>query len=81
MDVTAYSGTSPTLQLTYERKGEDGIYYTMWTGSSITGVDTDSTSLGPGLETDHLPGKTGRIVWTIGGTTPSFTFSISVTGR
>ncbi len=70
VDVTAASGTSPTLDLYLEGKDTlSGKYNTIWNPSQITSVTTVWTEL-----TD-LPYKYIRLRWVIGGTDPSFTFS------
>jgi hypothetical protein len=80
-NISAVSGTSPTLQLFIDRKGADGIYYQIWNSASITAVGTASDSIGPGLNKNQSLGSTIRLRWVIGGTTPSFTFSASIIGK
>jgi hypothetical protein len=70
VDVTAASGTSPTLDVVIEDT-LDGINWNV--------IGTFAQKTGPGREvlnittpfTDRL-----RVRWTTGGTTPSFTFSV-----
>lgn len=81
VNVSAISGTTPTVTLSYQRKGSDGIYYTIWTGTAISTVSTQSTSIGIGGPTNHSVGYIGRISWTVAGTTPSVTFTVSVYGK
>jgi len=70
VDVTAASGTSPTLDLYLEGKDTlSGKYNTIWNPAQITGVTTVWKEL-----TD-LPYRYIRLRWVIGGTNPSFTFS------
>lgn len=70
VDVTAVSGTSPTLDLYLEGKDTlSGKYNTIWNPAQITSVTTVWKEL-----TD-LPYKYIRLRWVIGGTNPSFTFS------
>lgn len=88
IDVTAASGTSQTL--TAQLQGFDvatGKWYNIpWAvTASITGVSTTLLSVGQGLTgvansviNAVLP-NTLRLVYTIGGTTPSFTFAAGVT--
>lgn len=83
IDVTAVSGTSPTLVVTIQGKDAlSGKYYTVLASASITAVGTTVLRVGPGLTAaantvanDIMP-RTWRIDYTIGGTTPSFTFSV-----
>ncbi len=81
VNVTAASGTSPTLALYLDRQGADGIWYNVWTSSSITAAGTASTSVGPGCVTGAVLTGAIRLRWVLGGTSPSFTFSASIVGR
>ena len=81
VNVTAKSGTSPTLVLSIERKGADGAYYQIWASSSITNTGKQSTSIGTGMTTAQSFGSLCRLVWTIGGTTPSWTLTASIIGK
>jgi hypothetical protein len=71
LDVTAASGTTPTLDVVIE----DTLDGTNW--NTIGSAFTQKTTTGrqvidiQGLFTGQL-----RVRWTIGGTTPSFTFSV-----
>jgi len=72
LDVTAASGASPTLDVTirgYDPVGND--YYTIVTFTQRVGTGTERIALA--LLLDH----TIDALWTIGGTTPSFTFSLN----
>lgn len=79
--ITAISGTSPTIQFIVERKGNDGNYYAIYTGTSLNTVQALSISLGAGMGQSVSFGSTARLRWVIGGTTPSFTFSVSIIGK
>ena len=82
INVSAVSGTSPTLNFVLERLGAVGVWYSVgWAPSQITAVGTASTSVGPGCATNAVLTGQVRLRWTIGGTTPSFTFSASIIGR
>lgn len=81
INVSAVSGTSPTLQFNLDRLGADGIWYSAWQSSSINATGQTSTSVGPGCATAAVLTDKIRLRWTIGGTTPSFTFSASLIGR
>lgn len=81
LNATAVTGTTPSLTLSWQRKGLDGVYYTLWTATALTAAGSVSQSIGHGMETNKGPGLTGRLVWTITGTTPSFTATISITGK
>ena len=76
VNVTASSGTTPTLDLTIEWShdgtnwavGQPADSFTQITGTTV--VVKQFTAKAPQY----------RIRWTIGGTTPSFTFTISEYG-
>ncbi len=69
--VTAASGTTPTLDVTLEESYDNGTtWQQVWAAPRITGISTVAIPpmLSAGLR---------RWVWTVGGTTPSFTFAIT----
>lgn len=80
VDVTATSGVGQELRIKVDRQGADGGWYPIWTSSVITAVGTTSTSIGPGMAVAQSIGATARVRWEITGSSPSFTFSVSVTG-
>lgn len=69
LDVTAAAGTTPTLDVRIQGK-INGAYYTIGTFTQKTAAGRDSILI------EEAPG-TLRADWTIGGTTPSFTFEIN----
>lgn len=83
VDITAASGTTPTLTPAIQGKDPaSGNYYTLLTGAALTAAGTTVLKVAPGVTpaanvavSDFLP-DTWRVVCTIGGTTPSFTFSV-----
>lgn len=86
IDVTAFSGTTPTIVFKLQSKDHNGHYVDIpgAVTTSITGVAQKSITLYPGVTesanakvSDVLP-RTYRLAWTIGGTTPSFDFSMSL---
>jgi hypothetical protein len=81
LNVSAVSGTTPTLQFILERLGADGVWYSLWTSAVITAITQVSESAGPGEQINQLITSQMRLRWVIGGTTPSFTFSGSVIGK
>jgi len=81
VNVSAVAGTSPTLTLAVDSLGADGVWYTLWTSASITAVGQTIASLGVEAPTNTAFGASVRLRWTIGGTTPSFTFSASIIGK
>ncbi len=80
INTTAQSGTSPTIQYFFERKGADGIYYVLWQSAVLTvAANTLSTSVGPGLAYNQSLGNTDRLRWVVGGSaTPTFTHSLNI---
>jgi hypothetical protein len=76
LDVTAVSGTTPTLDVYVEAKDQtSGKYKTIWSQTGITAVGTYWS----GILT--LPYKYIRVRWVISGTSPSFTFSVGLEGK
>lgn len=69
LDVTAASGTTPTLDVTVEGSRDGSTWYTLGTFAQKTAVSTERKS----FPCDRFV-RTRRV---IGGTTPSFTYSIT----
>lgn len=70
LDVTAVSGVGPTLDVVIE----DTLDGTNW---NVIGTFAQKTAAGREIVTiTSAFSDTIRVRWTIGGTTPSFTFSI-----
>lgn len=86
LDVTAISGTSPTLDVKLQAKDFASGKYIDITGAAFaqkTATGTDDLVIYPGITStanrrvsDVLP-REWRIVATVGGTTPSVTFSLA----
>lgn len=70
-DVTAVSGTTPSLTLTVEWS-HDGITFV---GADTADTFTAITTAAGKAKRFETKGEWFRVVWTITGTTPSFTFS------
>lgn len=70
LDVTAASGTTPTLNLTVE-ESDDG---TTWRSA---GTFAQKTAVSQERKSFSVAGRYYRIAWTVGGTTPNFTFSVT----
>lgn len=83
VDVTALTGTTPSIVVTIQGKDTtSGKYYNILTSASITTVSTNQLSVYPGStvtanvsSSQPLP-KTWRISYTIAGTTPAITATI-----
>lgn len=71
LDVTAASGTSPTLDVVIE----DTLDGTNW---NVIGTFAQKTAAGREVINITTPfSNRVRVRWTVGGTTPSFTFSVA----
>lgn len=70
LNVSAASGTTPTLDVLVEGTVDGTNWYTLNTFTQKTGA-TNDVALVQNIVGDQL-----RVRWTIGGTTPSFTFSV-----
>jgi hypothetical protein len=80
-NTTVIAGTSPTLQFAIDRLGVDGIWYNVWLSAVRSAIGSDSKSIGAGLALAEAFGNNIQIRWIIGGTSPSFTFSLSLIGK
>lgn len=80
LDITAVSGTSPTLVLQVQQQDANGVWQTLAATSSLNTVTTATLHL-PAGSFVLLGGGQMRIRWVIGGTTPSFTFRVGIHGR
>lgn len=69
--VTASSGTTPTLDVALEWSMDGG---TTWSPAETADSFTQMTGTGSKVKVFTVKSPTYRVVWTIGGTTPSFTF-------
>lgn len=87
LDITAASGTSPTLDVKLQYRDDVSGKYVDVPGASFaqkTGTGTSQLSVYPGLTAStnvavtQVLSKTLRAVQTVGGTTPNFTYSLSV---
>lgn len=85
VDITALSGTSPTMTVTIEgMDAVSGKYYTILASTALAAVATTVLRVYPGLTasanliaSDILP-KNFRVRWTIGGTAgPTVTATVS----
>jgi hypothetical protein len=89
VNVTAASGTSPTLLVTLQGKDPvSGTYYTLVAqAATLTAAGTAVLTCYPGASggpaspsaTSGMPlPRVWRVLWTVTGTTPSFTFSVGL---
>lgn len=75
LEVTAAAGTSPTLDVVLEDSLDGTSWNTIGTFAQLTTTGREVIDI-TGLFADRL-----RVRWTIGGTSPSFTFSVLVHGE
>ena len=83
-DITAITGTAPTLVVTLQGKDAvSGKYYTILASAAIVAISTVVLTVYPGLlaaanvtANDILP-KGWRIITVVGGTTPAVTATVS----
>lgn len=73
---SAVSGTSPSLTLTVEWS-HDG---TNWAQGDSADTFTAITATGNKVKSFTVKGAFMRLVWTVSGTTPSFTFGVTGVG-
>ena len=72
LDITAASGTSPTLDITIQTYDQFAdVWQTLATFTQKTTTGSDAGFVGDCI------GNELAILYTIGGTTPSFTFSVN----
>jgi hypothetical protein len=75
LNVTAASGTTPTLDVVVEDSFDGTNWNTVATFTQKTAAAVQAVDVS-GQFTDQL-----RVRWTIGGGTPSFTFDVKFYGR
>jgi hypothetical protein len=81
VNISVVTGTTPTYQIFIDRLGADGIYYNIYTGTSIVAVGVVSITVGVGASTNVGFGNVIRVREVVGGGTPSFTRSASIIGK
>lgn len=81
VNITAISGTSASYTLSVNRKGSDGIYYSIYNGSGQTATGKISIDIGVGANINRAFLDTIQVVETIAGTSPSVTRSLSIKGK
>lgn len=74
-DVTALGGVSPTAQILVERKDGNGNWRSLYNPAAQSAAGVQSTTL-TNVLTREL-----RVTVTLGGTTPTADFNISLMGR
>lgn len=74
VNVTAVSGTTPSMTLTVEWSVDGGV--TFLKGDPVD-TFTAITAVGTAVKSFTPKGNAYRVTWTITGTTPSFTFDVA----
>ena len=72
------TGTSPTLVVSVDLKGIDGVYYNAFTSAILTAAGNTVAHMGPALPVNIELTPVVRVSFVIGGTTPSFSFSATL---
>lgn len=90
LDISAASGTTPTLDVKVQAKDPVSGEYVDWPSAAFaqkTATGTDTLTIYPGITASAnravssiLP-NIWRVVYTIGGTTPSFTFTLAASAH
>ena len=75
LDITAASGTTPTLNVIVQDSPDGTIWDTLLTHTQQTGAAINTQ------RTNGAIGRYIRVSYTVGGTTPSFTFTVSALMR
>jgi hypothetical protein len=76
LNITAVSGTSPTLDVRLETTADGGA-----TWYTVASFPQQTAATGTPVARVFAPvGAQARFAWTIGGTTPSFTFAVTSSG-
>ena len=79
LDSAAGTGTTPTLAVTVEHSDSLGSGYTAISGAAFTTVTTTASQQKLVVSKDEAK-RYVRVTYTLGGTTPSFTFSVNAVG-
>lgn len=79
LDSAAGTGTTPTLAVTVEHSDVLGSGYTAITGAAFTTVTTTASQQKLVVSKDEAK-RYVRVTYTLGGGTPSFTFSVNAIG-
>lgn len=75
VDITAASGTSPTISVEYQTSPDGTRWFTHTGTAQQTAAGKATIKIAGNI------GRIGRIQYWIGGTTPSFTFQVDVEGK
>lgn len=76
LDITAVAGTSPTLDVKVQTSYNNADWFDL-----PGGAFPQKTAAGKDLKQFSNYGRFIRAAWTVGGTTPSFTFRLDVVAK
>jgi hypothetical protein len=79
LDSAAGTGTTPTLDIKVQSSDTSGGTYADITGATFTQVTTTASQQAIVISKDEVR-RWIRVVYTVSGTTPSFTFSVNAVG-
>lgn len=79
LDSAAGTGTTPTLDIKVQSSDTSGGTYTDITGATFTQVTGTASQQAITISKDEAR-RWIRVVYTVGGTSPSFTFSVNAVG-
>ena len=77
LDVTAVSGTTPSATFTVEWAHDGTTWFPAATPDTLGAAVTAGVKR---VQTVDVKGPFLRVVWTVSGTTPSFTFAVHLYG-
>ncbi|MET9073844.1 hypothetical protein ABZX95_17090 [Streptomyces sp. NPDC004232] len=82
VNVTTFTGGTNVV-IGLQQQDANGIWQTLASSSTITGVGTATFSVGPGMGTGTvlIAGGSYRLTWTLTGTFSALSFQLSVQGR
>ena len=72
VNCTAVAGTTPTLDLSVEWSADGTNFFAAQAADTFTQI----TGISGGSKSFDVKGPFYRVKWTIGGSTPSFTFTV-----
>lgn len=73
VNVTAASGTTPSMVVTLEGSVDGTVFFPLATGAALTAVNKQTLTFNAGAMPAFV-----RVSWAITGTTPSFTFTVDL---
>lgn len=79
LDSAAGTGTTPTMVVSVEHSDSLGSGYTAISGAAFASVGTTASQQKLVISKDEAK-RYVRVTYTLGGTTPSFTFSVNAVG-